>query len=126
MMNLRLTDMRFRKARLIWVVVLKLSVGCAGLPPHTYKNPIMPEHGFADPDCLKVGDIYYLYPTYDTQHGYEVLTSKDLVDWKDAGRCFDDPRGGDWAPDVFHNKRGDGKFYLYYTDSTDGGNEHVV
>jgi beta-xylosidase len=29
---------------------------------------------------------------------------------------FDDPRGGAWAPDVFHYSRGDGKFYLYYTD----------
>ena len=27
-------------------------------------------------------------------------------------RAFSDPRGGDWAPEVFHNKRGDGKFYL--------------
>jgi beta-xylosidase len=30
---------------------------------------------------------------------------------------FDDPRGGAWAPDVFHHARGDRKFYLYYTDN---------
>jgi xylan 1,4-beta-xylosidase len=111
----------------MWFMVLKLSVGCATQPSsHTYKNPLMPDYAFADPTCIKVGDTYYMYPTWDTSRGYEVFTSKDLVNWKDSGRCFDDPRGGDWAPDVFHNKRGDGKYYLYYTDSTDGGNEHVV
>ena len=39
------------------------------------------------------------------------------MDWENKGLAFDDPRGGAWAPDVFHNKRGDGKFYLYYTDT---------
>lgn len=82
----------------------------------------MANYGFADPDCLKVGDTYYLYPTYDTTHGYDVFTSKDLVNWKPAGRCFTDERGGDWAPDLFHNERGDGKFYLYYTDSNPNSN----
>ena len=118
--------MRFRATHLVWLLVLKLSVGCAAQPPHTYKNPLMPEYGFADPDCIKVGETYYLYPTYDTRHGFKVFTSKDLVNWKDAGQCFDDPRGGDWAPDVFQNKRGDGKFYLYYTDNTQGGTDRVA
>jgi xylan 1,4-beta-xylosidase len=112
--------MRLRATQLIWLLALKLSVGCATEPAHTYKNPLMPDYSFADPDCLKVGDTYYMYPTYDTRHGFDVFTSKDLVHWKPAGRCFEDPRGGDWAPDVFHNKRGDGKFYLYYTDTSDG------
>ncbi len=111
--------MRLRAHYFIWVLALGLTVSCAAKPPatHTYKNPLLPEYGFADPDVLKVGTTYYLYPTYDTRSGYDVFTSQDLVNWKPAGRCFDDPRGGAWAPDVFHNKRGDGKFYLYYTDS---------
>jgi len=33
---------------------------------------------------------------------------------------FPDARGGSWAPDVFHYNRGDGKFYLYYTDNIAG------
>src|SRR6185312_7979002 len=77
-------------------------------------------------DCIKVGDTYYMNPTWDTRHGYEAFTSKDLVHWKDAGRCFEDARGGAWAPDVFNNKRGDGKFYLYYTDNTVGGTDRVA
>lgn len=60
----------------------------------------------------------HLDPT-STTRGYEVFVSDDLVHWERKGRAFDDPRGGDWAPDVFHNQRGDGKFYLYYTDSSD-------
>jgi xylan 1,4-beta-xylosidase len=118
--------MRLRATHLAWLLALKLNVGCAVQPPHTYTNPLLPEYGFADPDCIKVGDTYYLYPTYDTKHGYEVFTSKDLVHWKYGARCFSDARGGDWAPDVFYNKRGDGKFYLYYTDNTFGGTDRVA
>ena len=35
---------------------------------------------------------------------------------------FCGPRGGAWAPDVFHHRHGDGKFYLYFTlDNPRGG-----
>jgi len=73
----------------------------------------------ADPHVIKVGDTYYLYATTHTK-GYDVYISKDLVNWENKGRAFDDPRGGAWAPDVFHNANGDGKFYLYYTDDIAG------
>src|SRR6185295_11697264 len=43
--------------------------------------------------------------------------------WRNKGLAFSDPRGGAWAPDVFHNRRGDGKYYLYYTDNSDRPNE---
>ena len=62
---------------------------------------------------------YYLYATTDSR-GYEVFVSDDLVHWERKARVFTDPRGGDWAPEVFHNQRGDGKFYLYYTDTMPG------
>jgi beta-xylosidase len=82
----------------------------------TYRNPLLPEREIADPFVLRVEKKYYLYPTSDTR-GYEVFESDDLVHWERKSRAFSDPRGGDWAPEVFHNKRGDGKFYLYYTDN---------
>ncbi len=82
----------------------------------TYRNPFLENMDMADPHVIKVGDTYYMYPTWNTRQ-YDVFLSKDLVNWKHHGPVFDDPRGGAWAPDVFHNKRGDGKFYLYYTDS---------
>ena len=47
----------------------------------------------------------------------EMWTSTDLVNWKPRGSVFKAPHGGAWAPDVFHNKRGDGKFQ--WTDIND-------
>jgi iduronate 2-sulfatase len=82
----------------------------------TYRNPLLPKQEMADPHVIKVGDTYYLYATTHTR-GYDVYVSKDLVTWENKGSAFDDPRGGAWAPDVFHHVKGDGKFYLYYTDS---------
>jgi xylan 1,4-beta-xylosidase len=81
----------------------------------TYSNPILTDHNPADPHVILVDGVYYLYATTHG-HGYDAYTSTDLVNWKDRGSVFRTPRGGAWAPDVFHNKRGDGKFYLYYTD----------
>jgi len=86
----------------------------------TYRNPLLSNQQMADPHVIKVGDTYYLYATTHTR-GYDVYTSKDLVNWENKGSAFDDPRGGAWAPDVFHNAKGDGKFYLYYTDSIKPG-----
>src|SRR5689334_11106305 len=91
-------------------------VAGANARPRTYRNPILTDGGPADPDVILVDGTYYLYPTTHG-HGYDAWTSTDLVNWKPRGRVFNAPHGGAWAPDVFHNKRGDGKFYLYYTDS---------
>jgi hypothetical protein len=88
-------------------------------PAKTYRNPLLPDHEIADPDVIRVDGKYYLYPTSNTR-GYEVFVSEDLVHWTLKGLVFDDPRRGAWAPDVFHNKRGDKKFYLYYTDNLPG------
>ena len=88
-------------------------------PPKTYRNPLLPDREIADPFVLRVDGKYYLYPTSDTR-GYEVFVSRDLVHWVRKARVFKDPRGGDWAPEVFHNTRGDGKYYLYYTDDMPG------
>lgn len=104
-----------------WLVLALLSFATSGVaaepaPAATYENPIVTEGNPADPHVIRVGDTYYLYATTHGR-GYDALTSTDLVHWKNQGSCFDDPRGGAWAPDVFHNVRGDGKFYLYYTDN---------
>ncbi len=82
----------------------------------TYKNPILTDGYPADPHVILVDGTYYLYPTTHGR-GYDVWMSTDLMNWKPRGSVFKAPHGGAWAPDVFHNKRGDGKFYLYYTDS---------
>jgi len=93
------------------------------VPPaaRTYRNPILPHIGPADPAVIRYRGRYYLYPTWDCR-GYDVFVSDDLVHWEQKPKCFVDARGGVWAPDVFHHEKGDGKFYLYYTvDHPAGG-----
>jgi beta-xylosidase len=103
---------------LAFALILLVPLVARGAEPGTttYRNPLVDGEGMADPDVLQVGKTYYLYPTWHTS-GYDAWTSTDLVHWKHARRVFDDPRGGAWAPDVFQHAKGDGKFYLYYTDN---------
>ncbi len=84
-------------------------------PTSTYRNPIATRGYPADPHVVRVDGTYYLYATTHGR-GYDAWTSTDLVNWVNRGSAFETARGGAWAPDVFYNKRGDGKFYLYYTD----------
>lgn len=79
----------------------------------TYKNPIL-NMDMADPHVIRDGETYYLYATTHTK-GYDVYTSRDLVNWTNRGLAFSSGRGGDWAPDVFKSK--EGKYYLYYTSN---------
>jgi beta-xylosidase len=83
-------------------------------PRRTYRNPFIDCPGAADPTVLRYQGRYYLYPTTDCT-GYDVFVSDDLVHWERKPKCYTDPRGGVWAPDVFHHAHGDGKVYLYYT-----------
>lgn len=97
------------------------SEAAAPAPAATYRNPIIDHIGPADPAVIRYEGRYYLYPTWDGR-GYDVFVSDDLVNWKQKPKCYTDPRRGAWAPDVFHNSKGDGKFYLYYTvDNPKGG-----
>lgn len=93
-------------------------------PARTYRNPIINRIGPADPAVIRYRGTYYLYPTLDGR-GYDVFVSNDLVHWQQKPKCFTDPRGGAWAPDVFHNEKGDGGFYLYYTVDKPGGGKLI-
>jgi len=102
-----------------WVLMCGMvGVMCVEAAPaagRTYRNPIIDRMGPADPHVIRYQGKYYLYPTTDSR-GYEVYISEDLVHWElQPKKVFEDARGGVWAPDVWHNTKGDGKFYLYYT-----------
>lgn len=75
-----------------------------------YQNPVL--DGYADPDVLLYEGTYYLYATGNGQ-GYQVYTSKDLVDWTLAGTAVAPNLWGVstnyWAPDVEYIN---GKFYM--------------
>ncbi len=108
------------------VSVVVMGAGCnagevSGSSVKTYTNPIIDAIGPADPTVILYEGKYYMYPTWNGR-GYDVFVSTDLVNWERKPKCYRDSRRGAWAPDVFHNVKGDGKFYLYYTvDNPKGG-----
>lgn len=109
---------------LVAALACQLAAGAApaagAKPARTYRNPVLDRIGPADPHVLRHDGRYYLYPTTDGK-GYDVFVSDDLVHWEQRPKCYTDPRGGAWAPDVFHHRKGDGRFYLYYTVSREAG-----
>lgn len=78
---------------------------------------------YADPDLVKFGERYYLYPTTDgfehwsgTQ--FHVFSSVDLREWKDEGIILDLASadvpwavGSAWAPAIASKK---GRYYFYF------------
>ena len=96
----------------------------ASRPSQTYRNPIIDRIGPADPTVIRYRGKYYMYPTLDTR-GYHVFVSDDLVHWEQKRGCYTDPRGGAWAPDVFHHAKGDGRLYLYYSVDKPGGGKLI-
>lgn len=97
----------------LFVLAASALPAAAAEEPAVYTNPVIDVMGMADPHVIRHEGVYYLYPTHGGK-GYDVFTSRDLVHWEPRGRCFDAPRPGAWAPDVFRWTH-DGKFYLYYT-----------
>lgn len=117
---------------IVWFLAAALMVQAAAEAQHfssqkpvrrTYRNPLLPDVEMADPHVIKHMGKYYLYATTHTK-GYDVYVSENLVDWEKRGLVFKDPRGGDWAPDVFYDPSGSGNFYLYYTSNTDRKQEN--
>jgi beta-xylosidase len=81
----------------------------------SYKNVPL-----ADPFILLYDDTYYAYGT-GSADGIEVITSKDLINWKKVDNqrnglaLHKDDSFGDkwfWAPEVYYVN---GKFYMYYS-----------
>ncbi|MGN9758529.1 immunoglobulin-like domain-containing protein, partial [Streptomyces sp. SD31] len=85
------------------------------------KSPVLPGLT-ADPNIVRFGDTFYLYPTTDGFPGwsgtqFKAYSSTDLVHWKDHGVILDlgpdvswaDSRA--WAPAIAEK---DGKYYFYF------------
>lgn len=85
------------------------------------KSPVLPGLN-ADPNIVRFGDTFYLYPTTDGFDGwsgtqFKAYSSTDLVHWKDHGVILDlgpdiswaDSRA--WAPTIAEK---DGKYYFYF------------
>ncbi|MGJ5893306.1 family 43 glycosylhydrolase [Streptomyces niveiscabiei] len=85
------------------------------------KSPVLPGLN-ADPNIVRFGDTFYIYPTTDGFEGwsgtqFKAYSSKDLVHWTDHGVILDlgpdvswaDSRA--WAPTIAEK---DGKYYFYF------------
>ncbi|MEU4486843.1 family 43 glycosylhydrolase [Streptomyces purpurascens] len=85
------------------------------------KTPVLPGLN-ADPNIVRFGDTFYIYPTTDGFEGwsgtqFKAYSSTDLVHWKDHGVILDlgpdvswaDSRA--WAPAMTEK---DGKYYFYF------------
>ncbi len=85
-------------------------------------DPVIPGL-YADPDMIKEGDTYYLYPTTDgfphwSGAQFKAFSSKNLRDWKEEGVILDLAAGqvpwavgSAWAPAVWKRN---GRFYFYF------------
>ncbi|GHH83761.1 hypothetical protein GCM10017771_11180 [Streptomyces capitiformicae] len=89
------------------------------------KSPVLPGLT-ADPNIVRFGDTYYMYPTTDGFAGwsgtqFKAYSSKDLVHWTDHGVILDlgpDISWADiraWAPAATAKN---GKYYFYYSADT--------
>ncbi|MFJ3669503.1 family 43 glycosylhydrolase [Streptomyces sp. NPDC090106] len=85
------------------------------------KSPVLPGLN-ADPNIVRFGDTFYLYPTTDGFEGWSgtqftAYSSTDLVHWTDHGVILDlgpdvswaDSRA--WAPTIAEK---DGRYYFYF------------
>ncbi|MET8979521.1 family 43 glycosylhydrolase [Streptomyces sp. NPDC004539] len=85
------------------------------------KSPVLPGLN-ADPNIVRFGDTFYIYPTTDGFEGwsgtqFKAYSSKDLVHWTDHGVILDlgpdvswaDSRA--WAPTIAEKN---GKYYFYF------------
>lgn len=85
------------------------------------RSPVLPGLN-ADPNIVRFGDTFYLYPTTDGFEGwsgtqFKAYSSTDLVHWTDHGVVLDlgpdvswaDSRA--WAPTIAEK---DGKYYFYF------------
>ncbi|MBD5224771.1 MAG: family 43 glycosylhydrolase [Bacteroidales bacterium] len=96
-------------------VAAQFSAYAAGAKAGGYKGV-----EFADPFIMLDGDTYYAYGTMGN-HGIEVYTSQDLVEWRHAGRALDSKDSyADrwfWAPEIY--RVGD-RYLMYYS-----ADEHI-
>jgi GH43 family beta-xylosidase len=91
-----------------------------------YENPVWP-HYFADPFVIRIKGEYYAYGTGPVAmepdgRALPILRSDNLVDWKYVGGAIQPEANSTahWAPEVAEEG---GRFYMYYSSATGGGDE---
>ena len=83
---------------------------------HYFMNPVI-RGDMPDPSIIRIDDTYYATGTSsEWAPFYPVFTSKDMVNWKQAGHIFSKQpswtSNSFWAPELFYHNS---KVYCYYT-----------
>ncbi|RPH91923.1 MAG: hypothetical protein EHM72_18185, partial [Calditrichaeota bacterium] len=127
-------DAKMTHLRLIlWLSILAFGVFTVNAQttyPYNFSydgNPLVRNHGAADPDVHVWDDTIWMYcsqdhksntsDSYAAMDGYHAFSSSDMINWTDHGEILhsrDVNWGVDgymWAPGA---ARKDGKYYLYY------------
>ena len=112
---------------LIGGLVLSLATACssggtetaAPTPTRYSGNPIF-EGWYADPEGVRFGDEYWIFPTtsddFDKQLHFDAFSSRDLVTWTKHARILDTTivpwvKQALWAPSAIEHR---GKYYLFF------------
>lgn len=88
----------------------------------TYTNPVI-AGDFPDPSVIRDGEDFYATATTGgwVPH-FQILHSRDLVNWKIVGAVFNQKpawaKGDFWAPEIINDR---GRFFVYYTARRDEG-----
>lgn len=98
------------------------SAATGGSSADTYRNPVW-NRSMPDPTVIRADDGRFY--CYATKNRVSVISSTDLVHWRDEGLAFTEEGkpsfvegAGTWAPDI--NRIG-GKYVMYYSRSVWGG-----
>lgn len=92
---------------------LSLLAALAMSQSQTYTNPVY-DANFPDPFIVEHEGTFYAYATQRGPGGFQLMTSKDLINWKQEKPPFK-PSWSDrqyWAPEVYQYR---GKWYFFYS-----------
>ena len=97
-----------------------LALTCSSI----YAQQLVMPGDHPDPSVVKIGKNYWATATTSNWFpAYPLLSSKDLITWKQSGYVFDSlPAWADyyfWAPEISYDN---GKVYVYYSAHKKGGN----
>jgi len=113
--------LRFVFDRLVFLFLLN-ALSAAVVFTQSYTNPVI-AGDFPDPSVIRVGaDFYATATTGGWSPQFQILHSKDLINWKIIGAVFDKKpawaKGDFWAPEIIADK---GRYFVYYTARRDDG-----
>lgn len=104
-----------------WLILLVIAASCQKQKeePVYSGNPLF-EGWYADPEVIKYGDTYWIYPTYSDAFHKQVFmdcfSSPDLINWTKHERIIDTAAvswadSAMWAPGVISHRD---KYYLFF------------